>query len=61
MDLIAIRKALHDIIDTNTILIGHGLENDLKTLRIIHHRCIDTALLFPHKAGNPYRRSLKDM
>lgn len=42
-------------------MIGHALENDLKTLRMIHHRCVDTALLFPHRAGLPYRRSLRDL
>ncbi|KAF5322365.1 hypothetical protein D9619_000791 [Psilocybe cf. subviscida] len=56
-----VRERLHALMDVNTILIGHALDNDLKTLRIIHHRCIDTALLFPHKAGPPYRRSLKDL
>ena len=61
MDLAGVRAVLNTVIDSNTILIGHGLENDLKTLRIIHVRCIDTALLFPHKAGNPYRRSLKEL
>lgn len=60
-DLAGIRAVLNTLIDSNTILIGHGLENDLKTLRIIHGRCIDTALLFPHKAGKPYRRSLKEL
>ncbi|KAF8974468.1 ribonuclease H-like domain-containing protein [Flammula alnicola] len=57
----SVRTTLNSLIDANTILIGHALENDLKTLRIIHHRCIDTALLFPHRAGLPYRRSLKDL
>lgn len=49
------------LIDASTIIIGHGLENDLKTLRMIHHQCVDTAILFPHKAGAPYRRSLKEL
>jgi RNA exonuclease 1 len=61
MDLTGIRAVLNTIIDSNTIIIGHSLENDLKTLRIIHGRCIDTALLLPHKAGKPYRRSLKEL
>ena len=60
-NLAGIRAVLNTLIDSNTILIGHGLENDLKTLRIVHARCIDTAILFPHKAGNPYRRSLKEL
>ncbi|PPQ77431.1 hypothetical protein CVT25_011013 [Psilocybe cyanescens] len=61
LTLSSIRETLDSLVDSNTILIGHALDNDLKTLRIIHHRCIDTALLFPHRAGTPYRRSLKDL
>lgn len=61
LSLASIRETLNTYIDSNTILIGHGLDNDLKTLRILHHKCIDTALLFPHRAGAPYRRSLKDL
>ncbi|PPQ68000.1 hypothetical protein CVT26_007363 [Gymnopilus dilepis] len=61
LTLAAVRDTLDSLIDTNTILIGHALDNDLKTLRIIHHKCVDTALLFPHRAGPPYRRSLKDL
>jgi len=61
LTLKSIRSALDSMVDTNTILIGHALDNDLKTLRIIHHRCIDTAILFPHRSGPPYRRSLKDL
>lgn len=42
-----------------TPLIGHGLENDLNATRLIHPTVIDTALLYPHKAGLPYRNGLK--
>ncbi|KAG6810869.1 hypothetical protein H0H92_009990 [Tricholoma furcatifolium] len=61
LPLASIRKSLGSFIDANTILIGHALDNDLKTLRIIHHKCIDTVALFPHRMGAPYRRSLKDL
>ncbi|KAG9317409.1 ribonuclease H-like protein [Chiua virens] len=54
-----IRQSLDLFINSETIIIGHALENDLKTLRMIHHQCVDTAILFPHRAGPPYRRSLK--
>lgn len=43
----------------STILIGHGLENDLIAIRLIHKRIIDTALLFQHKKGSQYKCSLK--
>ncbi|KAG9248202.1 RNA exonuclease-like protein Rex3 [Calycina marina] len=42
-----------------TPLIGHGLENDLNAIRVIHPTIIDTALLYPHRAGLPYRNGLK--
>ncbi|KAJ7590943.1 hypothetical protein C8J56DRAFT_934282 [Mycena floridula] len=61
LPLASIRKSLDSFINSETILIGHGLENDLRTLRIIHHKCVDTAILFPHKSGAPFRRSLKDL
>jgi len=61
LPLASIRKTLDSLINADTILIGHALDNDLKTLRIIHHRCVDTALLFPHRSGPPYRRALRDL
>ncbi|KAG6911188.1 hypothetical protein DXG01_003055 [Tephrocybe rancida] len=61
LPLAAIRRSLDALIDAHTILIGHALDNDLKTLRIVHHRCVDTVVLFPHRMGAPYRRSLKDL
>jgi RNA exonuclease 1 len=59
LPLASVRKALDEIINADTILVGHALDNDLKTMRIIHHKCVDTAILFPHRAGPPYRRALR--
>lgn len=53
------RSLLFSFLAPTTPLIGHGLENDLNAIRVIHPTLIDTALLFPHKAGLPYRNSLK--
>jgi RNA exonuclease 1 len=61
LPLASIRQSLDAFINSNTIMIGHALENDLKTLRIVHHQCVDTAILFPHRAGPPYRRALRDL
>ncbi|KAJ4396073.1 RNA exonuclease 3 [Gnomoniopsis smithogilvyi] len=55
----AARDLLFSIISPETILIGHGLENDLNAMRIVHPRIIDTILLYPHKRGLPVRMSLK--
>ncbi|KAG5513313.1 hypothetical protein PMAC_001376 [Pneumocystis sp. 'macacae'] len=56
---------LHDILFrdlklcSSTILIGHGLENDLIAIRLIHKRIIDTALLFQDEKGLQHKHSLK--
>ena len=51
---------LTKLISLETLVIGHSLENDLKTLRIVHrYGCIDTAMLYPHVRGFPYRNKLK--
>ncbi|KAH9943468.1 Rexo1 protein [Epithele typhae] len=55
----SVRESLDSLINSETIIIGHALENDLKTLRMIHHRCVDTVVLFPHQQGHPYRRALR--
>ncbi|KZM20881.1 RNA exonuclease 3 [Ascochyta rabiei] len=46
-------------VTTTTPILGHALENDLNTLRIIHPNIIDTVLLFPHRRGLPLRHGLR--
>lgn len=53
------RELLFSLIDPDTILIGHGLENDFNAMRMVHPRLVDTILLYPHKRGLPIRNSLK--
>ncbi|KAF7874102.1 hypothetical protein EAF04_002774 [Stromatinia cepivora] len=53
------RSLLFSFLAPSTPIIGHGLENDLNATRFIHPTIVDTALLFPHKAGLPYRNGLK--
>lgn len=53
------RAALHRRMDVATVLIGHGLENDLLHLRMCHARVVDTAVLFPHTRGLPFRNKLR--
>lgn len=43
----------------NTILLGHSLECDLTALKIRHPLCIDTAIIFKHPRGPPYKPGLK--
>ncbi|KAJ9156703.1 RNA exonuclease 3-like protein 2 [Pleurostoma richardsiae] len=53
------RDLLFSLISPATPLIGHGLENDLNAVRVVHPRVVDTVLLFPHKRGLPIRHGLK--
>lgn len=48
----------NNLINQDTILIGHGLENDLNVMRVIHKKVIDTAVIY--KKGK-LKRSLKDL
>ena len=54
-----VQKDLVGLVDQRAILIGHSLENDLKSLKLIHPNVIDTALLYPHRRGPPYKMSLR--
>lgn len=42
-----------------TILVGHSLENDLLALKISHDLVIDTAILYKHPRGHPYKTALR--
>ncbi|KAI0773440.1 Rexo1 protein [Irpex lacteus] len=61
LPLTSIRQSLDLLINSNTIIIGHALDNDLKTLRMVHHRCVDTVAMFPHHLGPPYRKALRHL
>lgn len=55
-------ELLGEIVDSNTVMIGHGLENDMNTMRLIHEKIVDTAVLYPkHKATPTFRFSLKQL
>ncbi|KAI8908008.1 ribonuclease H-like domain-containing protein, partial [Gorgonomyces haynaldii] len=60
-DLDDIKQQLSGLIDQTTILLGHGLENDLIALRLVHDSVIDTAQLFPHPTGLPFRYALREL
>lgn len=42
-----------------TILVGHGLENDLRALRIVHKKAVDTSIVYLNEANFLSRKSLK--
>ncbi|KAF2102740.1 hypothetical protein NA57DRAFT_63573 [Rhizodiscina lignyota] len=55
------RSVLTSMISPDTPLIGHGLENDLNAIRLIHPTIVDTVFLFPHPRGLPYRNALRNL
>ncbi|CEP14692.1 hypothetical protein [Parasitella parasitica] len=53
------QKHVRKLVNHNVILVGHGLENDLKALQLAHPYCVDTSLLYDHHRGPPYKPSLR--
>ncbi|XP_007952760.1 RNA exonuclease 1 homolog [Orycteropus afer afer] len=56
-----VQAVLLSMLNADTILIGHSLESDLLALKVIHSTVVDTAVLFPHRLGLPYKRSLRNL
>ncbi|KAG7372503.1 exonuclease [Nitzschia inconspicua] len=44
--LAQVQCALAKFLRPNDILVGHSLENDLRALHLVHHRVVDTAIVF---------------
>ena len=56
-----VQIALLRLFSSSTILIGHSLDSDLRALRLVHSKCVDTALIYPHPRGFPMRLKLKKL
>ncbi|KAI8639096.1 hypothetical protein BD408DRAFT_421962 [Parasitella parasitica] len=56
-----IQKKIQTFVDGDTILVGHGLVNDMKCLKMRHPYIIDTAVIYHHKNGPPYKPALRDL
>uniref|UniRef100_UPI00358EC389 RNA exonuclease 1 homolog n=1 Tax=Myxine glutinosa TaxID=7769 RepID=UPI00358EC389 len=56
-----VQAVLLSLASSDTIFIGHSLESDLFALKLIHSTVIDTAVVFPHRLGPPYKRALKNL
>ncbi|KAE9555778.1 hypothetical protein FO519_000992 [Halicephalobus sp. NKZ332] len=61
LDLAGAQGRFFEIVNRDSILIGHSLESDLKAMRIVHKNVIDTSVLYPHKQGPPFKRALKNL
>ncbi|OAL48894.1 RNA exonuclease-like protein Rex3 [Pyrenochaeta sp. DS3sAY3a] len=55
----AARELLLAHLSPTTPVLGHALENDLNTIRLIHPTIVDTVLLYPTRQGLPYRHGLR--
>eukprot|EP00743_Colponemidia_sp_Colp-15_P008400 GILK01009127.1.p1 GENE.GILK01009127.1~~GILK01009127.1.p1 ORF type:complete len:612 (-),score=118.98 GILK01009127.1:30-1865(-) len=53
------QNKLLKIINKDSIVVGHSLDNDLIALKIIHERVVDTTHLYPHPKGLPYKSALR--
>jgi RNA exonuclease 1 len=49
-----VQNDLLELINADTILVGHTLENEPCVPCIIHGTVIDTSVMFPHYCGLPY-------
>ena len=56
-----VHNNLRKLIAPHTILIGHSFDCDLRALHLIHLKVIDTAALFPHLKGCPFKQALKKL
>ncbi|XP_077548339.1 exonuclease GOR-like [Haemaphysalis longicornis] len=56
-----VQSVLLRLFTASTILVGHGLENDLRVLKLLHDSVVDTSIVFPHHRGLPFRRSLRSL
>ena len=67
-DLIGVTIRLRDVqaqilfkIKAKDIMISHSLESDLRAVKMLHSVVVDTAVVFPHKMGPPYKRALRTL
>ncbi|EAY22888.1 exonuclease family protein [Trichomonas vaginalis G3] len=52
-------SALSAVADKETIIVGHGLENDFKALLLFHTKVVDTSLIYNNERGVTYPRKPK--
>ncbi|KAM4807955.1 RNA exonuclease 1 homolog [Rhinophrynus dorsalis] len=56
-----VQAVMLNMFSADTILIGHGLENDLIALKLFHDTVVDTSVVFPHRLGFPHKRALRNL
>jgi len=56
-----LQQKLCALLDKESMIVGHSLNNDLKALGLHHNRVIDTAVAYPHRRGPPSKLKLRDL
>ncbi|EFW99413.1 RNA exonuclease 4 [Grosmannia clavigera kw1407] len=54
-----IQARLVDLLDAQSILVGHSLDSDMRALQLTHPFVVDTSIAFPHPAGPPKKHALR--
>ncbi|CAM9935349.1 unnamed protein product [Ectocarpus sp. 4 AP-2014] len=53
------QREILSFVDAETYLVGHSLDSDLRALRLVHRRLIDTSELYPNPRGIPFKNGLR--
>eukprot|EP00752_Nemacystus_decipiens_P005224 g4742.t2 len=53
------QREILSFVGAETYLVGHSLDSDLKALRLVHRRLIDTSELYPSSRGMPFKNGLR--
>lgn len=48
VNLTQVQTEVKKLISKSTIVCGHSLENDMKVLKLVHKKIIDSSVLYPH-------------
>ena len=59
-DFESARNQLLAHVNADTILVGHSLENDLRAMKLVHDKVVDTSILFQHRSLG-YKPALRDL
>lgn len=49
------QREILSFVGPETYLVGHSLDSDLRALRMVHRRLIDTSELYPSARGAPFK------
>ncbi|XP_077551578.1 putative exonuclease GOR [Haemaphysalis longicornis] len=56
-----VQAVLLRLFSASTVLVSHGLENDLRCPGLVHDTAVDTAVLFLDRRGLPFRQSFRSL